>query len=377
MSFQVTSRWVGVRRSSVVACLLLLAAQGAPALADAPPQPLEEGVPGHDDLATKWKVDDADPMSSIPSVEERNKDPLEFGYFLQDLLMRAEGAYRKQDWKNAVKYYEPLASAVPDVARSFSRLCDAYARMGEVQPAIDNCRTTLGMKGARVIDHVRFVDLTLRRDSFSAVDADDVVASLEHMREHARLHPQALPGEAPLKAAEPPPALIPELAKPKPGESEETARLRQKALEILRGDKLEPEAEQAAGALHLPTQIEFASCRLAVRTGDNARLSECMARLHDYKAPAAMLLPFQWADALQRKDPLRARALLEQAQKAGATDEVVAGMLAEQERVFGFDWESRLKSTNGMLAALGAVLLMLGLTFIGRRVTRARVTASA
>lgn len=340
-------------------------------------------APGHDDLATKWKVNDEDPMSSIPSVEDRNKDPLEFGYFLQDVLMRAEGAYREQDWKNAVKYYRPLAAAVPDVARSHSRLCDAYARMGEVQPAIDSCRTAVGLKGARVIDHVRLVDLLLRRSTFGATDADDVVASLDHLREHARLHPQALPGTESVKPAVVAPVVRtgwnkpPDLATPKPDDNEHTAKLRERALQILEGDRQEPERELAAGGMHLPTQIELSSCRLAVRTGDNARLTECMARLQDYKLPAKLMLPFQWADALQRKDEQRARALLEQARQLGTKDDIIAGMLVEQEKVLGTDWRARLTSSAGLMAVLGGVIALLVLSLFGRRLTRSRIVSSA
>lgn len=359
------------------AVFLLVAAFHSPASAD-------DGPPAHDDFATKWKVNDEDPMASIPSVEERNQDPLEFGYLLQDLLMRAEGAYRKQDWKNAVKYYRPLASAVPDVARSHSRLCDSYARIGEIQPAIDSCRQALGLAGAKVIDHIRFVDLLLRRQAFGAVDADDVIASLDHLREHARLHPQALPGEQPLKPAADPNAaeqpgkqVLPELTQVEPGDSESVAQLKARAREILEGNKPEPDQEAAAGALHLPTQIELSSCRLAVRIGDNARLAECMARLRDYRVPEKLLLPFQWADALHKKDDARAHALLEQARSSGVGEQIIAGMIVEQERVLGTDWSARLKSRNGMLLSLAGVVAVLGLSFFGRRRTRKQQPAAA
>ena len=39
-----------------------------------------------------FKIDDADPEASVPTVEEQSKQPLEFGYFLQDLAAKAERA---------------------------------------------------------------------------------------------------------------------------------------------------------------------------------------------------------------------------------------------------------------------------------------------
>lgn len=337
----------------------------------------QDGAEVHDDLATKWKVDDADPMASIPSVEERNSDPLEFGYYLQDMLFRAEGAYRKQDWQAAIKYYKPLSVAVPAVARSFSRMCDAYAHMNEPAQAIESCREAIRLKGAKVIDHVRYVDLMLRKPSFGASDAADVSASLDHLREHARQHPQPLPGERPVVApkAEPkpdevarpgwnaPPALT--LEQKAAALDAEKERMKEKMRKLL-GDDREPAAESAAGGMHLPTQIELSSCRLAVRTGDSARLAECTAQLRAYKAPEKLLLPFYWADALQRHDQARAGAVLDEAVKSGVKRDVLASMEAEQAKVFGAGPLAQLRSRWPLIAG-GLALALSVLVFFGKR----------
>src|SRR5688572_8373447 len=44
-----------------------------------------------DDLATKFQINDANPAANLPSVEDANENPLEFGYMIQDLIARGEG----------------------------------------------------------------------------------------------------------------------------------------------------------------------------------------------------------------------------------------------------------------------------------------------
>lgn len=377
------------------ASFVLFVAHGALAQ-EVVPEPAEGLAEEHTDLATRWKVNDADPMEGIPGVEERNADPMEFGYYLQDMLYRAEGAYRNRDFKKAIKYYKPLSIAVPNVARSFSRLCDSYARLGETVQAIESCRTAISTNGAKVIDHVRYIDLLLRKPSFGATDARDVTASLDHLREHAARHPQVLPGARPPQpeaAAAAPPARagwdVPgELASSR----EETKRpltpdekaaaiaaekelMKKKMRELFEGGATEAEPVLASGP-HLPTQIELSACRLAVRAGDMARLPECMGRLREYNFPEQALLPFKWAEALQRRDEARAAALLAEAEKSGVSSEVLASMLVEQRKVLGASWTTRLKERWVALAGLAALLLSSVLFFSKRRSARTRLPSA-
>jgi hypothetical protein len=93
-------------------------------------------------------------------------------------------------------------------------------------------------------------------------------------------------------------------------------------------------------------------------------IPECTARLREYKIPEQALLPFFWAEALQRRDEARSAALLEQARKAGVAPEVLASMLGEQEEVFGTAWSTRLKQQWAPWLGLAALVLS-GLLFFG------------
>lgn len=295
-------------------------------------------LPG--DISTKFPVNDADPVKSIPTQEQRNQNPIEFAHFLQDLVSRAEGAFREHDWQQAVKYYEAVAIAVPDRAISFSRLCTAYGKLGQVDVGVANCAKALGLSGARVMDHIRFVDLTLQKRELTAENLADVEASLTHLREHVQATPQ------------PPPPWDPEVIKRKAAEAKNPKRTvdpEQAKERLMRNHlalQLKKHQEQNGGAeakapeaapemvIHVPTEIELLTCRLAARQGDSERLSKCMDALRAFQLDDKLLFPFAWSKALIDKDGERAAALIEQAPGLGVTDETLASMVSEQEQVF-------------------------------------------
>src|SRR6185295_4402181 len=47
-------------------------------------------------LSNKFPVNLNDPKSNIPTIAERNKDPIQFGYWLMDLTVLADNALRKE-----------------------------------------------------------------------------------------------------------------------------------------------------------------------------------------------------------------------------------------------------------------------------------------
>ena len=66
-------------------------------------------------------------MSAIRSracrpPKQRDGNPLEFGYFVQDLLAKAEIATKKQDHQAAIRYYRALAIGVPDPGDSVEQV---------------------------------------------------------------------------------------------------------------------------------------------------------------------------------------------------------------------------------------------------------------
>lgn len=327
------------------------------------------------DLATKYAVNDADPVASIPTPEQRNADPLEFGNFLQDLVARAETAFREKKFADAVKYYEALAQAVPDRAISYSRLCSSYAGLGKVDLAAANCGKALGKDGARVYDHARFINLTLQKSTLSPSDVSAVDASLGHLRSHAASQPQAAAAQ-PSASTAPAPATT--AAVPAPAGSPGSAARREQLKEAFLKRRAERMSEQlndgdAKGpsqpAMHLPTEIEVLACRTAVRLREATRLEQCLKALRELKADPKLLLPFEWSQALITKDPERASALLDRARKAGLPETALAAMSAEQDKALASVGAAGFLKRWGLIAAAGAALLALvlvGITLLSR-----------
>jgi tetratricopeptide (TPR) repeat protein len=284
------------------------------------------------DLATKWKVNDADPKASIPSVDERNTDPIEFSYFLQDLIARGERAFKEQNWEAAVKFYEAMGFAVPDAGISFNRLCIAYAKLGKYDVAAGNCGRAVSLPLAKVIDHLRFIEYTLKVERIQPVDVRNVEASLKHLRAHIAKNPQQLPD--PTK-----PAIEPAS---EPEEKNERQRSREELVEAIKAmqerktreilGELEKKNEIAAGpVMHVETEVEFLECRFALRLKDAPRLNACVERLRKLQVHEARILAFSWAHAVMIKDRKQAEALLQKAPSMSIPQSAIESMRAQQE----------------------------------------------
>lgn len=249
------------------------------------------------DLATKWPVNDEDPSASIPDTEARNKDPLEFGYFLQDLIARAEGAFTEKDYQAAIRYYEALGKAVPDKAITFRRLCTAYERVGNLRKAEGNCWALLKRKGVVVDDHLRLMRLSLSQISEGApAVVEERTRMIDASADHVRQHLSETPKE--------------DLAKLSPKE---------------RGD-LQPPSDSAEVELPLELQVELVACRLAAHLRDIMRLQQCVDALHSIKADAKLAIPFQWSHAVARGDQTRIDQVLADAKQLGMPAEAIKAM---------------------------------------------------
>jgi hypothetical protein len=277
------------------------------------------GLPG--DLATSYQVNDDDPIKSIPTPEQRDANPLEFGYFLQDLIARAEGAFEKKDWARSVKYYEALARTSPDAAISFSRLCVGYAELGRIEIAAGNCGRAIERGGARVIDHLRFAGLTLAKPVFGTKDAEDVEASLAHVRAHIAQAAQTASAKVPS------PAPAPSASGARSKEDIKRDFLARQEARLAALGKKEADPPRTAD---LATEVEVFACKVGIRLRDAARLDRCLVALREQKAKEALLLPFEWANALLRKDQARAVALLARAKSLGLPASTLEAMQAEQ-----------------------------------------------
>jgi hypothetical protein len=321
-------------------------------------------LPG--DISTRFKIDDENPMSSVPTLEERNEDPMEFAHYLQDLIARAEGAVNKQDWENAVKYYEVLASVVPDRAVSFSRLCIAYSELGKLDRALERCGRTLELGGARVFDHFRFIDVMLRKPELTPPDVAQMDASIAHLRAHAQAQAAASASASASIAPSAAPSAAASAGKKKTREELIENFKRKRDARIL-AQLSAPEDRKPDGTMNLPLEIEVSTCRIGVRLRDPARLKPCIAALRALKAPEKLVLPFEWAEALTGRDGARAAALLAAARKAGFPEAALKAMVAEQEKTLSDGSVSALVKRWGPFGGIVLAVLTLLAIFLSKR----------
>ncbi|MGO8998258.1 MAG: hypothetical protein ACLQVI_33475 [Polyangiaceae bacterium] len=141
----------------------------------------EEGpAPG----ISKWPVDLEHPEKGIPSEKERNADPLQFGYWLQDVVAKAEHASKSGDHLTASRLYGALAAAVPDRAIGFVKLCEELEALGDLAKASSACGDALLRDGVRVMDYSHFVRLMLTKPGpLAEKDTKALAAVLKHMKD--------------------------------------------------------------------------------------------------------------------------------------------------------------------------------------------------
>lgn len=234
------------------------------------------------DLATKFVVNDENPLVNIPTEEQRNQDPIEFGYFLQDLIARAEGAYTEQNWSEAVRYYKALAKAVPDKGTSFRKLCTAYEQLGDFVNAEGSCWALLQRSGTRVEDHFHFVRLALRDYQKADPQVKElrtkmIDKSIEHLRQHVTDH------------------------------------------EPLTEDMGQSDHKQ----LPLEQQVELVNCQLASYNNDVERLKGCVDALVKVNADKKLVIPFRWALATSLGDKAGVTEVIAEAKRAGLPNNVI------------------------------------------------------
>jgi tetratricopeptide (TPR) repeat protein len=245
------------RGAAIAAGLVLgvLLARPGVAAADVPGQ-----QPG---MLSKWPIDDANPAASLPSEAERNKDPLEFGYWLQDVILRAEVYSKHGKHDVAVKLYTALAMAVPERAIAFTKMCEEYEALGDGVKATAACETALLREGLLVKDYEHYVRLVL--------------------------------------------------ATPGPLTERQTKALAQ-VIDHMRQD---PAGRAAADAL---------DCDVGVRTSNAAELEACTGRLAASAPHDPATLSYQWALAMLKGDREGARDLVSEARRAGLLAERVTEM---------------------------------------------------
>lgn len=273
------------------------ASAAAPAPSAAVPQPRKQKSDGHWQLS-RFPIDHENPERAIPTEAERNKEPLDFGYFLQDLA--AEGAYaeKKGDYAAAVKYWRALAKAVPDTATGFRRACRAYEQLKDRVHGLDFCGSTLNLEGAELEDYLHYGNLMLMKTTaLDAAELSDFENTIKHLREQS-------------------------------------------------GD----------GARYV---AETLSCELAVAQQDVKRLEQCTQALEKMKPGETQTLAFAWSLAMFRHDYTGARELVSRLKAAQYKPALLASMEAAIQsesrwyKRFVNDWRYQLGLGTLVVGLLG------------------------
>jgi tetratricopeptide (TPR) repeat protein len=298
-----SSKSIAAIRLSTALALPLVTS--SPAVAEDPAQAVEQVE--IDQLAQEaFALSDSDPESSVPSMEQAMRRPLQMGYFVILLIERGKAALDRGDAAAAVKYYRALVKAVPERSQSYSLLCKAYEAQADIQSALENCRTALGKEGVTVEDNLRFVEVLLKKPvALEARDIEDVEAVAGHLEQE--LGPEK---DGPLVAN----------------------RLR---------------------------------CGLGIRLEDVKRLEACTRELRKLAPKDAGTIAFSWALALKQRDFVAAERVMAEAKAAGlpihALRKMQEGLAVAREGAGGWrrwlrDWYLLVGGTA--LLALGIFLLV-------------------
>jgi tetratricopeptide (TPR) repeat protein len=152
----------------------------APSLAHADDQ--APAPPGYHGLS-KWPVNQADPVSSVPTPEQRDSNPLEFGYFIMDLADLAGMAVKRGDFAAASRLYEATIKADPGVAVGYRNACLYSEKSGNIERALSFCRGALAVQGVLASDYVRYADLVFSEPTAITKDQiDDLQGISEHLK---------------------------------------------------------------------------------------------------------------------------------------------------------------------------------------------------
>jgi tetratricopeptide (TPR) repeat protein len=212
---------------------------------------------------TSWPINEDDPESSVPDEKKRNDDPLQFGYWLQDVVLKADVYSKHGMHDKAIKYYRALAKAVPDRAVSFSHLCDEYEAVGDREKATAACGAAVTMAGVTQSDYAHYVHLVLAKPGSVTKQEEGFLAlAIESLKQDPKAHPL----------------------------------------------------------------VDVLECEVGTRTSNVKQLEECTAGLAASAPNDLQTVAFQWALAMQQGKLDEARALLVRAKELGEKDEGVQSM---------------------------------------------------
>jgi hypothetical protein len=212
---------------------------------------------------SKWKINDADPLKSVPTAEQRDSDPLNFGYHLMDLADKAQESIQKGDFAQASKYWEATVLAVPDQAVGYRKTCITAEQAHDMNRAYRYCRAALGREGVALEDYERFAAILIAKPT--ALEAEEL-SDLVEMSKHVR---------------------------------------------------------GVAGGRALAEKLE---CEHGLRTSDLGRLDTCVAKLVDGAPGDPRTIAYQWAAALGHQRFDEARRHIAAARKTSMKPEGIQAM---------------------------------------------------
>jgi tetratricopeptide (TPR) repeat protein len=263
------SRTSGVAALAIGAMTLTSPAEAAPPTPKAAASAPEPGA-DHWQLS-RWHINYDDPESSVPTAAQRDKNPLEFGYHLQDLLAEGQKAEEKHDDKTALKFWRAVAKGVPESNVGFFKACRTYERLGSREKAIEFCAKGLTLPPEySPLEVTHYASLVLAKDT--ALDQREIL-DLDEVSNHLR-------------------------------------------------DSKKPLATFYA---------EQIQCDLAVRLGDEPRWVKCTTALGKLAPKDPRTITYQWSLAMKRTDFKAAAGFIAQAKQSAMKPE----SLAELERALG------------------------------------------
>jgi hypothetical protein len=158
------------------------APSSAPAQAESVPQP--ESLDWQ--LSKQYPIDEDNPEMAVPNKRQRDRNPIEYGYLLQDLIEGAAMAKKRGDYYGVIRYDRALVKAVPERAKSWALLCEAYATVNDHVRASKACGTALSLPGVELQDYTRYVRETL---SLPGKPAPETVTKLKEVLDHLEKQP--------------------------------------------------------------------------------------------------------------------------------------------------------------------------------------------
>lgn len=247
-------------------------------------------------LSTRFKVDDANPEDSIPNSKDRDRNPLEFGYLLQDLLERAEQARKDRDFPAVIRYYRAVAKAVPENAKGWSKLCEAYEIVNDRERAIRACRYAIDRPAAELQDFTRYIHLIIGR----------------------------------------------------PGDLDNSART--ELAKVLEHLDTQPDVKVAANHLR---------CEVAIKLEDAVQLEACTKALAAVAPDDPKTVVFQWTLAMMTGKTEQAKELLVRARAVGVAHDGIERMESVVYRPARFSARTRAAAIAALaMGALGVFLIL-------------------